>query len=102
MGMKNVIVEGLARRRFVEETVLRIAGPHADGSDLEDLCQMVYLVLLEYDECKLCSVVEAGALSYLVTSIVIRNLRSRTSRFYYAIKAFRDRSCDLSVTEGKA
>lgn len=96
------IISKLAAEGRVEGIVLRIAHARCLTPDLKDLCQMVYLVLLEYDECKLRSVVDAGALSYLVTGVVIMNLRSRTSRFYYAIKAFRDRSCDLSVIEGKA
>ena len=49
---KDMIIETLAKERRVETLVENIA--HSSlNADLKDLCQMVYLVLLEYDESKL-------------------------------------------------
>ena len=52
MTSRETIVETLARERRVEQMVVNIAHQTLTP-DLEDLCQMVYLILLEYDEAKL-------------------------------------------------
>ena len=49
---KETIIETLAKDRRVEALVENIAH-HSLTADLKDLCQMVYLILLEYDESKL-------------------------------------------------
>lgn len=85
----------------VEQIVLRIAGKDRLSADLEDLVQMVYLALLEYPEDKLTDLWESGAINFLIVRLVLFNLRSKTSRYYYTIKIFSARSQDLTAVEYK-
>ena len=52
MKSKSEIIEAIAGERMVETMVENIAH-HSLTADLKDLTQMVYLILLEYDETKL-------------------------------------------------
>lgn len=90
------IVEQLGREKRVEQIVLRIAGCSALSADLQDLCQMIYLNLLEYDADKLVNLWESDAINFLIVRLVLFNLRSKTSRYYYTIKIFNARSTDLN------
>ena len=98
---KNEIVGTLARERRVEQIVQRIAGASTLSADLQDLSQMVYLTILEYDEDKIQDLWECGAINFLIVRLVANNLRSKTSRFYYLIKIFAARSSDLAAVEYK-
>ena len=50
---KAEIIEQIAKARMVETMVQNIAHESlSTNADLSDLCQMVYLILLEYDEDK--------------------------------------------------
>lgn len=95
------IVGRLGRDKRVEQIVLRIAGVRALNADLQDLCQMIYLTLLEYDADKLNDLWENDAINFLIVRLVLFNLRSKTSRYYYIIKIFSARSTDLSAVEYK-
>lgn len=99
---RREIVERLGRERRVEQIVLRIAGVDRLTADLEDLVQMVYVALLEYDEDKLQDLWEHDEINFLLVRMVIFNLRSKTSRFYYSIKIFSARTTDLTAVEYKA
>lgn len=85
------IVGTLARERRVETMVENIAR-QALTPDLRDLCQMVYLILLEYDEDKLVDLWTNGQMNFFIARIVINQYRSTSSPFYklyrkYALKA---------------
>lgn len=95
------IVGRLGRERRVEQIVLRIAGLDALTADLKDLCQMIYLTLLEYPQDKINDLWESNAINFLIVRLVLFNLRSKTSRYYYAIKIFSARSQDLTAIEHK-
>ncbi len=95
------IVARLGRERRVEQIILRIAGVERLTADLEDLAQMVYLTLLEYDEAKLVDLWESDAINFLIVRLVLFNLRSKTSRYYYIIKIFSARTTDLAPVEYK-
>lgn len=96
---KREIVATLGRERRVEQIILRIAGVDSLTADLRDLAQMLYLALLEYDEDKLVDLWESNAINFLIVRLVISNLRSKTSRYYYTIKVFQARSTDLAAVE---
>ena len=96
MPSVNDIVEQLGREKRVEQIVLRIAGVSALTADLQDLCQMIYLNLLEYDNDKLTNLWETDAINFLIVRLVLFNLRSKTSRYYYTIKIFSARSTELT------
>ena len=67
---KAEIIEDLARNRVVEETVKNIAHSHQLTSELQDLAQSVYVILLEYDEAKLVDLYESKALGFFLTRII--------------------------------
>lgn len=98
---KREIVARLGRERRVEQIILRIAGVERLTADLEDLAQMVYLTLLEYDEAKLVNLWDSDAINFLIVRLVLFNLRSKTSRYYYIIKIFSARTTDLAPVEYK-
>jgi len=98
---RREIVERLGRERRVEGIVLRIAGVDRLTADLEDLVQMVYLTLLEYDEDKLQDLWENGEENFLIARLVLFNLRSKTSRYYYKIRIFAARTQDLTAVENR-
>lgn len=98
---KREIVARLGRERRVEQIILRIAGVERLTADLEDLAQMVYLTLMEYDEAKLVDLWESDAINFLIVRLVLFNLRSKTSRYYYIIKIFSARTTDLAPVEYK-
>jgi hypothetical protein len=98
---KREIVARLGRERRVEQIILRIAGVERLTADLEDLAQMVYLTLLEYDEAKLVDLWDSDAINFLIVRLVLFNLRSKTSRYYYIIKIFSARTTDLAPVEYK-
>ena len=95
------IVGRLGRERRVEQIVLRIAGTSALSADLKDLCQMIYTSLLDYPQDKLNDLWESDAINFLIVRLVLFNLRSKTSRYYYTIKIFSVRSTDLGAVEYK-
>lgn len=101
MGCAEIVAR-MANEKLVETTVLRIAGVESMSADLEDLCQMVYVTLLEYDRVKLTRIVQDGKAGSFVARVVCWNLRSRTSRFHYAIKAFRQRCDEYASVEAIA
>ena len=82
---RNEIVEALARERKVEGIVCNIA--HSPlTQDLQDLCQMVYLYLLEYDEDKVIDLWESDALGYFIARIVCNQFRTNKSAFRRAVR----------------
>ena len=95
------IVGRLGRDMRVEQIVLRISGASMLSADLKDLCQMIYLTLLEYPQDKLNDLWENDAINFLIVRLALSNLRSKTSRFYYIIKIFSARSTDLKAVEYK-
>lgn len=98
---KNEIIAQVGSERRVEQIVARISGRDALTPDLQDLAQMVYMTLLEYDEDKIVDLWESAALNFLIVRLVANNLRSKTSRYYYTIKIFQARTTDLGGIENK-
>ena len=93
---KDTIIEILAKERRVEALVENIAH-HSLTADLEDLCQMVYLVLLEYDESKLQDLWENNQINFFLARIIINQYRSSTSPFYTLFRKFQERSVSMGV-----
>lgn len=98
---KHEIIAQVGRERRVEQIVARISGRDTLTPDLQDLAQMVYVTLLEYDEDKIVDLWESAALNFLIVRLVANNLRSKTSRYYYTIKIFQARTTDLGGIENK-
>lgn len=85
---KSKIIEEIANERMVEAMVQNIAH-QALNADLSDLCQMVYLILLEYDEDKLQDLWENNQIKFFLARIIINQYRSSNSPFHATFRKFR-------------
>ena len=83
--MKQNIINKIAQDRMVETIVANVAKDTTD-EDLTDLCQDIYLALMEKDEETIEDLYTKKQLNYYVTRMVINNIDSSTSRFYYIYK----------------
>ena len=90
------IIETLAKERRVEALVENIAH-HSLTADLKDLCQMVYLVLLEYDEEKLQDLWENEQINFFLARGIINQYRSSNSPFHTIFRKMQERSVYMGV-----
>ena len=85
---KAEIVEAIAKDRMVETMVTNIA--HTPMSaDLQDLSQMVYLILLEYDEQKIQDLWINNQMHFFIARIIINQYNSVNSPFHTIFRKFR-------------
>lgn len=96
MITKQDIIRTLADDRRVERMVEAIAHQELTA-DLKDLCQMVYMVLLEYDESKLQDLWVNREMDFFLARIIINQYRSSNSPFHYTIRRFRERCISMGV-----
>ena len=92
---KASIIEQIAKERMVESMVQNIAH-QALNDDLSDLCQMVYLILLEYAEDKLQDLWEHNQMRFFLARIVVNQYRSSYSPFHITIKKPKEKSVDIT------
>lgn len=97
MTDKKTIIETLAKDRRVEALVENIAH-HSLTADLKDLCQMVYLILLEYDESKLQDLWENDQINFFIARIILNQYRSSNSPFHAIFRKYQERS--ISIGDG--
>jgi len=90
------IIETLAKEKRVEALVENIAH-HSLTADLKDLCQIVYLVLLEYDETKLLDLWENDQINFFLARIIINQYRSSNSPFHTIFRKMQERSVSIGV-----
>lgn len=83
--MKQNIINKIAQDRMVETIVANVAKDTTD-EDLTDLCQDIYLALMEKDEETIEDLYTKKQLNYYVTRMVINNIDSSTSRYFYNYK----------------
>ena len=81
----NKIVERIAKEGLVESIIKNIS-KNSNDEDLKDLSIDIYLELLEKDEDCLLGIYERGQMNYYLSRIIMNNLNSKTSRFYYIYK----------------
>lgn len=81
------IIDTLARERRVEKMVENIAHQSLTPS-LKDLSQMVYLILLEYDEAKIQDLWENGQIAFFLARIIVNQYRSSSSPFHAVYRKF--------------
>lgn len=84
---KNQIITEIARKKMVEQMVQNIAHQSL-SADLKDLCQMVYLILLEYDEQKLQDLWSNNQMNFFLARIIINQFRSTNSPFHTIYRKF--------------
>lgn len=95
METRSEIIECLARDRMVETMIVNIA--HQPMSpDLKDLAQMVYLILLEYDEDKIMDLWKNDQMRFFVARIIINQFRSSNSPFHTIYRKYQERSIDIT------
>ena len=92
---KVEIVAEIASGKMVEAMVQNIAHQSLTP-DLKDLSQMVYLILLEYDEDKIVDLWEHHQMQYFLARIIINQFRSSNSPFHTIYRKFQERSCDIT------
>lgn len=83
--MKQSIINKIAQDRMVETIVANVAKDTTD-EDLTDLCQDIYLALMEKDEETIEDLYINKQLNFYVTRMVINNIDSSTSRYFYNYK----------------
>ena len=98
MLTKTQIVEILARERRVEAMVENIAHESLTA-DLKDLCQMVYLILLEYDESKLQDLWVNEQMNFFLARIIVNQYRSSNSPFHYLFRKYQERFISLGFCD---
>ena len=90
MMNKTEIIEQIAKERMVETMVQNIAHQALSANaDLSDLCQMVYLILLEYDEEKLQDLWEHKQMRFFIARVIVNQYRSSYSPFHTTFRKFR-------------
>lgn len=91
MTTKTKIVETIARERRVEGMVKNITH-HSLTPELEDLCQMVYLIVLEYDEDKIVDLWQNHQINFFLARIIINQYRSYNSPYHAMFRKFQERT----------
>lgn len=76
---KNEILESIAKEQMVEKIIKNCATAMTINN--EDLAQDIYVCLLNDDKVE--RLYSEGKLKFYVTRLVLNNLFSKTSRFYY-------------------
>lgn len=75
------IVERIAVERRVETILRNIAKTPITG-DLQDLCQMVYVILLEFDEDKIVELWERDEINFFIARVLMNQFQSVRSPFF--------------------
>lgn len=85
---KMQIIDSIAREQMVEHMAMNIAH-QGMTADVSDLCQMVYLILLEYDDDKLIDLWENHQMTFFIARIIVNQFRSSNSPFHRTFRKFR-------------
>ena len=88
MKTKTEIIEAIAKDGMVETMVTNIAHKPM-SADLQDLSQMVYLILLEYDEKRLQDLWINNQMHFFIARIIVNQYNSVTSPFHTIFRKFR-------------
>ncbi len=94
---RHEIVADLARDEVVERIARFVAKSPVLTPDLQDLCQLVYLILLEYDEDKVVDLYECGALRFFIARVLTNQYKTSNSAFHRQIRKFSAQSVDIWV-----
>jgi hypothetical protein len=90
------IIDQLAREKRVETMLANIAKKPVSGT-LEDLCQMVYLILLEYDDAKIVDLWENNQINFFIARILMNQYRSTNSPFYKLFRKYESKATDIET-----
>lgn len=94
---KYEIIEQLARDSIVEQMIKNIC--KCSRSDLDDLAQLIYEALLNYDEEKLQRLNREGSMRYFLARIIKNQFYSDHSLYYYDYRRLQRVSCSTKSAE---
>lgn len=94
------VVELIANDKILDQIINNIA-KDAKDEDLNDLKQDIYLELLEKNEEWLFGIYERGQMNYYLTRIVLNNINSKTSPFYYRYRKYKRQEVQIDDTAEK-
>jgi DNA-directed RNA polymerase specialized sigma24 family protein len=94
------IIEKIATEKIVENIIANVSKDVTD-EDLADLAQDVYLTLMEKDEELLYGIYERGQINYYLTRIILNNINSKTSPFYYRYRRYKRQEVQIDDTAEK-
>lgn len=86
---KAEIVELLAADGVVEQMCKAIAHQGSLTPDLEDLAQIVYLILLDYDEAKIVDLWETGAIRFFLARVIKMQYCGNRTEYFKQVRKFR-------------
>lgn len=90
----NKTVENIYRSKMIRSIIKNIAKDPSE-EDLRDLEQDICLTLLEKPEEILQGIWERKQMGYYLSRIVMNNINSKTSRFYYMYKKNKEKEIPL-------
>ena len=93
---KYEIVNQLAQGQQVETLIKNLAHVDKLSADLKDLSQMVYLILLEYDEQKVIDIYCHKQMRFFLVRVILNQLVSVNSPYYSQIRKFAAHSAQIS------
>lgn len=93
---KHDIINEIAVSKVVEEIIFNITHTYID-----DLTQDIYLSLLEKDDDLIIQLYEDEQLNYYITRMILNNIRSTTSPYYYTYLKNKEREVNIDDIEGK-
>lgn len=96
---KYDVIETLARSHRVEEIIQGMTHTPRLNADLQDLSQMVYLALLEYDEQRILSMWTRNEIRFFIARVVMNQLMSVKSPYYQQIRKFALKSDDITTKD---
>lgn len=86
---KKEIVQQLAADGVVEQMCKAIAHQGSLTQDLKDLAQIVYLILLEYDEEKVVDLWESGAMHFFLARVIKMQYSGNRTQYFNQVRKFR-------------
>lgn len=79
---KSEIIGKIARDKAVERQLATMSACKGeDSTDLQDLAQEIYLILLDKDEDLISSMYERGEMNYYISAIITNQVLSSTSPY---------------------
>ena len=83
---REEIIEIIATTRYVEQLAKSIC--HSSAVEIDDLSQMVYEILLTYDESKIVELYENNQLGFFIVRVIKNQYFSTSSPFYQEMRRF--------------
>lgn len=87
---KSDIINEIANNKVVEDIIFNITHTYID-----DLAQDTYLTLLEKEDNLITQLYKDNQLNYYITRIILNNIRSTTSPYYYTYLKNQEREINI-------